>query len=561
MLSKLYIENIAVIEKAEINFHSGLNVLTGETGAGKSIVIDSINAILGVRTTREIVRTGAKSAYVTAVFSNIGTNALEKVYELGFTPEDDGSIMVQREIHSDGKSVCRINSRPATVSALKKIGSFLINIHGQHENFNLLSPDLHIKYIDKLGLSNKILEKYSLAFNDMNKSKSLLDSYNIDEFQKARQIDLLTYQINELEAANLHEDEQDELNKVRTRYLNSEKIIKSINTASQALDGNDNCTGALTSIANAADALCDAEKYLPEIHEIAERMKNIQYELEDCSQEIGDFSSELEYDPTELEKIEVRLDAIYRLSLKYGSTVEKMLDFLNKSKMQLEEIELSDKKISELTVKYNKLKIKAQKIAEEISSYRKTTAAVFKERVKNELKFLDMPNINFEVKQESCPLNSLGADKLEFLISTNVGEPPKPLAKIASGGELSRIMLAIKTVLAGKDDIDTLIFDEIDTGISGSAAQKVGLKLHEVAENRQVICVTHLAQIAALADTQYLIKKQVKDNKTFTDVEELDYEGRKNELARIMGGTKITPLLLENAAEMLKMAQNSNNNT
>ena len=559
MLLKLYIENIAVIEKAEINFHSGLNVLTGETGAGKSIVIDSINAILGERMTRDIVRTGAKSAYVTAVFTHVGTQALDKVYELGFSQEDDGSIMIQREIHSDGKSVCRINSRPATVSALKKIGSFLISIHGQHENYSLLSSDLHIKYIDRLGVPSKIMHEYSDAYNNMKKARNTLESYNIDEFQKARQIDLLTYQINELEAANLHPGEQDELNKIRTRYLNSEKIIKSINDASCALDGDDNYAGALSAVAAAADALCNVEKYIPDIHDLCERMHSIQYDLEDCSQELGGYSSQLEYDPVELEKIEVRLDSIYRLSLKYGGTVDKMLDFLDNCKLQLNEIQLSDKKVSELSQMYEDLKKKANIIAKDISEKRRKTSAVFKQRVKEELKFLDMPNIDFEIKQEDCPLNSLGCDKLEFLISTNAGEPPKALAKIASGGELSRIMLAIKTVLAGKDDINTLIFDEIDTGISGSAAQKVGLKLHEVANNRQVICVTHLAQIAALADTQYLIKKQVANNKTYTNVEELDYDGRKNELARIMGGTKITPLLLENAAEMLKMAQNGNN--
>ncbi|MDF2632319.1 MAG: recN [Caproiciproducens sp.] len=555
MLSQLYIENIAVIEKAGIDFLTGLNVLTGETGAGKSIVIDSINAILGERTSRELVRTGARSAFVSAVFIDLGVQALSKLTELGYSCEEDGTVMIQREIHLDGKAVCRINGRPATVSVLKEIGSLLISIHGQHESYDLLSPDLHINYIDRMGVPEKLLANYQSAFDRMRHIKSELDSYNIDEAQKARQIDLLTYQINELESADLRAGEQEELSNTRTMYLNSEKIIDSMNVAKSALNGDENFEGALSAVSSAADALADAEKYLPEIHTLAERIKNIEYDLEDCSVEMRDFSKQLEYDPGELETIEARLDVIYRLSLKYGNTVENMLEFLDKCHSQLQNIQLSDENIVRLTKEYHECRAQAEKLADEISTCRKDTAKKFTIKVKEELKFLDMPNIDFQTQQERCPLNQLGCDKLQFLISANAGEPAKPIAKIASGGELSRIMLAIKTVLAGKDDIDTLIFDEVDTGISGSAAQKVGLKLREVSGNRQVICVTHLAQIAALADTQYLIKKHVQDNKTFTDVTQLDYDGRKQELARIMGGAKITPLMLENAAEMLSMAQ------
>lgn len=557
MLSQLYIENIAVIEKAAIDFHTGLNVLTGETGAGKSIVIDSINAILGERTSRELIRTGARSAFVSAVFTDLGVQAFNKLAELGYAPEEDGSMMIQREINPEGKAVCRINGRPATVSVLKEVGAYLINIHGQHESYDLLSPDLHINYIDSMGVPEKLLEQYRRTFDRMRHIKSELSSYRMDEAQKARQIDLLTYQINELEEADLHPGEQDELNKLRTMYLNSEKIAASLSAAKSALDGDEEMVGALSAVSAAAAALSEAQRYLPEIHALAERVKNIEYDLQDCSSEMRDFSSQLEYDPEELERIEVRLDIIYRLGLKYGSSVESMLDFLEKSREELKNIELSDENTARLTEEYRKASADAQKLAEEISAYRTKTARVFTEKVKQELKFLDMPNIDFEAQQERCPLNELGCDKLQFLISTNAGEPAKPIAKIASGGELSRIMLAIKTVLAGKDDIDTLIFDEVDTGISGSAAQKVGLKLREVSENRQVVCVTHLAQIAALADTQYLIKKHVQENKTYTDVIQLNFEGRKQELARIMGGAQITPLMLENAAEMLDMAQKS----
>ena len=555
MLSQLYIENIAVIEKTGIDFHSGLNVLTGETGAGKSIVIDSINAVLGERTSRELIRTGARSAFVTAVFSDLGEQTLNKLTELGYLAEEDGTVMIQREIHAAGKAVCRINSRPATVSVLKEIGSLLISIHGQHESYDLLSPDVHIRYIDRMGVPETLLSEYRSAYSTMQHLKSTLDSFHMDEAQKARQIDLLSYQINELEAADLRIGEQEELDKTRTRYLNSEKIAAAINTAKAALNGEEDFDGALSAVASAVDALAEAEKYLPELHELSERIRNIRYDLEDCGEEIRSFSSDLEYDPADLERIEDRLDILYRLGLKYGGSVENMLAFLEKSKAQLEDIQLSDERILQLTKEYQQAKAEAEKLAKEISACRKKTANNFTEKVKEELRFLDMPNIDFQVQQESCPMNPLGCDKLQYLISTNPGEPAKPMAKIASGGELSRIMLSIKTVLAGKDDIDTLIFDEVDTGISGSAAQKVGLKLHEVAGNRQVICVTHLAQIAALADAQYLIKKQVKANKTFTEVDELDYDGRKQELARIMGGSQITPLLLENAAEMLKFAQ------
>ncbi|HEX3038577.1 MAG TPA: DNA repair protein RecN [Oscillospiraceae bacterium] len=555
MLSQLYIENIAVIEKSGITFHPGLNVLTGETGAGKSIVIDSINAILGERTSREIIRSGAQTAFVSATFSDAGPHVLDTLRSLGYEPEDDGTLLIQREINLDGKAVCRINGRPATVSILKQIGVSLINIHGQHESFDLLSPDLHIHYIDRIGAFEELLTQYHTAYEDLKRVKSELDSYNMDEEQKSRRIDLLKYQIDELEAVDLHVGEQQELTEQRTMYLNSEKIASSINMAKSILDGDENSDGALTAISNVAGALADTERYLPSLSTLTAKLKEISYSLEDCSEELRGFSSQLEYNPAELENIENRLDTIYRLSLKYGESEEIMLDFLDKCRAELNDIELSDETILKLTNQYQAAKEEAVRLAKEISRRRKAASDNFAKKVKAELKFLDMPGIDFEVEQERCPLNALGCDKIQFLISTNPGEPAKPIAKIASGGELSRIMLAIKTVLADKDEIDTLIFDEVDTGISGSAAQKVGLKLREAANNRQVICVTHLAQIAALAGSHLLIEKHVKANKTYTDVTPLDFDGRKKELARIMGGTRITPLMLENAEEMLKMAE------
>lgn len=555
MLAKLYIENIAVIEKAEIDFHPGFNVLTGETGAGKSIVIDSIGAVLGERTSRELVRTGASSAFVSALFRSPGAGVRERLTELGYEPEEDGTLMIQRGIGAESKSFCRVNGRPATASILKEIGALLVNIHGQHESYGLLSPDLHVGYVDSMGLPKELSDRYRAAFGEMRRLKRELDATDMDEAEKARRIDLLSYQIGELEKANLRAGEREELERRRTVIRNSERIAESLAAAKSALDGDEENAGAVSEVSSAADALEEAGKYFPDLQSLAERVRGLSYDLEDCGGEMRNFSSLLEYDPSELETIEARLDALYRLGLKYGGSEEAMLVCLEKSRAELESIRLSGETSARLAKEYRDAKALAEKLAGEISARRGELGTLLAEKVRRELSFLNMPNVVFEVLREACPLNELGCDKIQFLISTNAGEPPKPIAKIASGGELSRIMLAIKTVLAGRDEVGTLIFDEVDAGVSGGAAQKVGLKLREVSGDRQVICVTHLAQIAALADTQYLIEKHVRENRTFTGVSELDYEGRKRELARIMGGEKITPLTLANAAEMLELAK------
>ena len=554
MLSQLYIENIAVIEKARIEFSTGFNVLTGETGAGKSILIDSINAVLGERTPRDLIRTGTPFARVTAVFDGLTDETKSKLDEMGYSAEDDGTLMVQREIRS-AKSPCRINGCPATVSVLKEIGPTLVNIHGQHESYSLLSPDLHIKYLDSMGIPDDLKSRYSDAFANMKKAKKRFESLDMDETQKARRTDLLNYQIKELEDAQLSPGEEGELGRQKNIYKNSEKITASVMSAKEALEGDDETEGAVSAVAGAAEELEAAARYMPQLSKLAERLKNLSYELEDCGGELRGCGSELEYDPQELDEIEARLDTIYRLGLKYGGGTEEMLAYLEKCRNDLAEIQLSDEASEKAQEEYEKYKSLAVKLAGEISQWRKKAAGVFTSKVKEELEFLEMPDVKFEISREECPLNALGCDKIEFLISTNAGEPAKPIAKIASGGELSRIMLAIKTVLAGRDDIGTLIFDEVDTGVSGSAAQKIGLKLKEVSQNRQVICVTHLAQIAALADEQYLISKSVENGKTYTKVERLGYEGRKRELARIIGGAEITRLTLENAAEMLRLSQ------
>ena len=555
MLTQLYIENVAVIEKVSVDFHSGFSVLTGETGAGKSILIDSINAILGERTSRELVRTGAKSAFISAVFSSLGKNALAKLQKLGYTPDEEESVMLQREITAEGKTTCRINGRPATVSVLKEIGPMLVNIHGQHESYGLLSPDNHLAYLDSMGLPQNLADRYAAAFTEAKKIRRELDSLNMDEAQKARQIDLLTYQINELEAANLKEGEQEELDSQRSMYRNSEKIASAIAQAKEALDGGEDVEGAVSAVSAAADSVGSAGQYIPDLQKLAERLQSVSYELEDCREELRGYDDRLEYDPSELDGIETRLDTIYRLGLKYGGSVSNMLKFLEKSKAELQKIQTSDETAVTLREHYKEAVSEAKKLALEISKWRAEAAHDFSARVKKELEFLNMPHVVFEVSQERGALNAKGCDKVEFLISTNAGEPAKPIAKIASGGELSRIMLAIKTVLAGRDEVGTLIFDEVDTGVSGGAAQKIGLKLREVSKDKQVFCVTHLAQIAALADTQYLIEKQVQNEKTYTHVSELDNDGRRQELARIIGGAKITPLTLQNAEEMLNMAR------
>lgn len=551
MLSHLYIENVAVIEQTGIDFDLGLNVLTGETGAGKSIVIDAINAILGQRVSKDIIRTGESSAFISATFNNVSKRTLKKIYDYGYKIDDDGVLIIQREISDKNKGSIKINGRPATLSILKDIGSELINIHGQHENYELLSPDLHIKYIDSVGSLDEMLVDYRTVYNKLCQVSAELKSLDLDEAQKARRIDFLNYEIDELEKANLKEGEFEELNELKNRYINDEKIRTSINGAQLAIDGDEDVPGALSGLNDAVRFLEGIRDYIPSLDPINTRLQNAIYEIQDCSEEINSLYTESsEFD--NINDIEERLDLLYRLGRKYGETIKQMLEYLERSRDELRGIELLDDKKENLKNEYNKLKENATLIAERLSIKRKETSDKFINMVKRELVFLDMPFIDIKVLQEKCELNGFGCDKIEFLISTNPGEPAKPIAKIASGGELSRIMLAIKNVLADKDDIDTLIFDEVDTGISGGAAQKVGMKLREVSNSRQVICVTHLAQIACVASQHYLIEKKVLKNRTFTDIKKLSYDERKHEIARIIAGSNPTELTLNNADEMLK---------
>lgn len=555
MLTTLYIENIAVIEKTSIDFSQGLNVLTGETGAGKSIIIDSINAIMGQRTSKELVRTGAKTALVTAQFDDVNDTVKAKLSELGYDNEDDDTLILQRTISSTGKSSCKINARPASVSVLKEIAKNLINIHGQHESYELFSPDTHIDYIDSFGELDKELEDYREKYKRYKALKKQLSEANSDESARLHEIDLLTYQTTELFNADVQPDETEQLENERIILMNSEKIFTLLNDAKELLDGDERTQGGIESVETAMNYIQRASSLNAEYESISESITDAYYNLRDCIESISDAAESVESDPQRLEEIEERLDLLNRLTRKYGCECNELPSLAEKMQARLEELLSYDKNRDQLEADYKKAENEVRKSAQKLSEIRKKTAEVFSEHVREEMSFLNMPNVQIVTQFEDTDFYEKGTDKVEFLISANPGEPPRPVAKIASGGELSRMMLAIKTVLASTDDIDTLIFDEVDTGISGSAAQKVGLKLREVSRSSQVLCVTHQAQLAALADAHYLISKQIEDGRTFTQVRLLDFDGRKQELARIIGGVSITDAALAHAEAMLKEAE------
>ncbi len=553
MLFKLYIENIAVIEKCEVEFDSGLNILTGETGAGKSIIINAIKAVLGQRISKDMIRSGSESAFVSASFVDISKEVEDYVNKLGFHLEE-GALILEREISLNKRNSYRINSRPTTLSTLKDIGEHLINIHGQFETYGLLSSETHIEYIDAIGNLKEKIEDYEESYLKLNELKSKLDELNIDDTYKARKIDLLNYQINEIEEANITVGEEDKLNSLKKTYLNSQKIISTINEINENFNGNDISQGALGLIKNISDKLYELTEIFPEVNSITDRMSSLYYELEDCSSEIMNICNIPEMSNEEIEEIELRLDTIYKLKLKYGNNEEEILDFLKKSKDELNEIEFSEDRIRRLEDDIKVLEEEALRKANCISEKRKKISIEFEDKVRKELIFLDMPNVKLVVNIKKCQLNKHGCDNLTFLISTNIGEEPEDISKIASGGELSRIMLAIKNVLAKSDNIDTLIFDEVDTGISGSAAEKVGLKLKEVSKSRQIICITHLAQIASFGNKHFLIKKDINDNRTYTNIKSLSQDERVSEIARIIGGK--TDATIKVAKEMLAHSRN-----
>lgn len=555
MLQTLYIENIAVIEKTSIDFNRGLNVLTGETGAGKSIIIDSINAIMGQRTSKDIIRTGESTAFVSAQFDDINDDVREKLCELGFD-DDEETLILQRTLSQSGKSSCKINGRPATVSMLKELSKSLINIHGQHESYELFSPETHIDYIDCYGNCNSLLADYKEKYREYKILKKKLNEAKTDESERLREIDLLSFQTNELYDTDVKVGEEETLESERTALLSFEKVFLLLNKAKVLLSGDENTDGGVEAVDSAMNSVQKAAEYNSEYEQIAESISDVYYNLCDCADSIGDAIDSLESDPQRLEEIEERLDLLNRLSRKYNCPCDELPDVAEQMQKRLDELINLDKNRDDLIIACDKAEKSAMEAAKKLQNLRKETAGKFADRVKQEMRFLNMPNVELVPQFEEVEFYAKGIDKVELLISANPGETPRPVAKIASGGELSRMMLAIKTVLASTDKVDTLIFDEVDTGISGSAAEKVGLKLKEVSQNSQVLCVTHQAQIAALADYHYLIHKQIEQGRTFTEVMPLDHEGRKNELARIIGGVNITEAALTHAESMLEEYNN-----
>lgn len=553
MLSNLQIENIAVIKSASIDFENGFNVMTGETGAGKSIVIDSLNAILGERTSRELIRSGADSASVCAEFQNVGDNVKNELEKLGI--EKDDTLIVSRKLTPDGKNVCRINGMPATVSMLKALGVQLVNIHGQLDNQSLLSPETHCSFIDKLAGSGRELKEFKELYSLYIKKENELKSLNTDVNEKNRRLDILNYQIEEIQKADIRPGEKDELTEKLGFLRNAEKVLDLLHTAYAALNGDGEMPGAADVAADAASKLLSAADYSSDFTETANGVNDAAMNLSAYTEELRDKIYSLDYDPNETERAEERLDVIYRLSQKYGDSEEDILAYLENAEKERDALSFSDERAEQLRAETEKAYNEALAAAKKLSEIRIEAGKKFSADVERELAFLDMPSVKFIVNDSVGKLYENGIDNIEFLLSANAGEEPKPLSKIASGGELSRIMLAIKCVLSELDDIDTLIFDEIDSGVSGRAALKIAAKMKELSKTHQVICVTHLAQIAAFADEHKLISKEEKDGRTYTCIASLDYNGRKYELARIMGGLTVTQSILNSAEELLSSAE------
>lgn len=551
MLKTLVIENIAVIKKAQIEFTSGLNVLTGETGAGKSIVVDSINAILGERTSRELVRAGSDNAFVNAYFEDINDDVKLKLNEYDIPTEEDGTLLLSRKISAGGKSVCRVNGLPVTVGILKDIGTHLVNIHGQHDSQALLNPDFHYKFVDAYADCDELLAEYKDSFKSFLNIRRQLKSLTSDADERDKQSEILDYQIKELRDADIKVGEWEKLKHRKSVILNSQAILNALNTLLGAVNGDDENQG-IQSVLSSSDkeitALLDADSQLKPIKEKLDSAEDL---LESIKDLISEKMESLDFQPDELDKIEERLDILYTFSNKYGETEQDMLYYLADAERKRALFDNSEQDLERLNAEYDSSLEKTQSLALKLSEVRQKAAEKLGEEICSQLEFLDMPGVKFVTQFSKGNLSSVGVDKIEFLIRTNPGEEPKPLAKIASGGELSRIMLAIKSIIAKSDSIATLIFDEIDTGVSGKASRKIGLKLKEVGKNAQVICVTHSAQIASAADSHFLIKKEYTDNAAFTQIMPLDFEGRKYELARIMGGLNVTESLLKSAEEML----------
>ncbi len=548
MLSLLHIENIAVIECADISFDRGFNVLTGETGAGKSIVIDAISAILGERAYRDMIRTGTERASVRAVFTEVPEFSWFAENGVEYDPE----TVISREIHLDGKNICRVNGTLVNVSCLHKLGIQLINIHGQHDSAALFDEENHLAFLDAFADNGKLRASYGERYEAVAKLRREISSLTMDEGEKLRRMENLKYQIAEIEKAELEPGEDDRLEERRKVLQNAEKLSNGMETAVECLYGGEDSDGASGLLAQAEYALARLSRFSDSFAALHDRVSDLMYQVQDAAEEVRDARDSLSYSAEELEQIESRLDVIHKLRRKYGTTCEDILEYLDKAKKELDEIEFADDKLERLKNNLKKAEKEAWDAALALRENRQQAADTMSKRILSELSQLDMPRVQFACRFTETELTANGADAVAFYMSANAGEALKPLSRVASGGELARIMLAMKNVLAEKDQVATLIFDEVDTGVSGRAAQKVAEKLRSVAVHKQVLCVTHLPQLAALANTHLLIAKSERDGRTYTSVTPLDLEGRKRELARIIGGANITETTLKSAEEMLR---------
>ena len=552
MLELLHIENIAIIEAADIEFAPGFNALTGETGAGKSIVIDSLSAVLGQRTSRELIRTGAEKAFVSAAFS--GT-APELTEELGIQPEADGTLLLQREIQTDGKNVCRVNGRPVTVGQLRALGARLLNIHGQHDGQQLLDEEQHIVYLDSFGRVESLAITYAEKYKNFTDIRRQIGALQMDEAEKARRVDTLQYQIEELRRAKLTPGEEEELTARRGMLRNAEKFLDAVAGADYALNGDDSGGGALSALRQAQDALGGVRHLDDAFGQLYERLGEAYSEVYDIAATVEDKRGELDVSPGELDRVESRMDQLYRLKKKYGATVEDMLDYLHRCTEELAQIEDAGDTLARLEQELARAETDARQAAQALSDARKAAAERLTAQILAELQQLDMGKIRFAVDFAEKPLDSDGMDAVRFLMSANVGEELRPIHKIASGGELARIMLAMKNVLSEQDRVGTMVFDEVDTGVSGRAAQKVAEKMARISRRKQVLCVTHLPQLAAMADTHFSVEKGERNGRTYTEVRRLDREQRRQELARLTGGSHVSQTMLDGAEELLAQAE------
>ena len=556
MLSLLHIENIALIDQADISFGSGFNVLTGETGAGKSIIIDAISAVLGERTSRDLIRTGEKSALVTALFRDLPS--LPWFQETGIGLDENGELLISRRIQGDGKNICRVGGVPCTVVQLRTLGSQLIDIHGQHDGQQLLDESCHLAYLDSFGELEPALSAYREEYAKLDALRKQIASLQMDETEKARRLDILQFQIDELESAHLRLGEEEELDERKAMLRSADQLVAAVEGAYHALFGTDSQDGAASLLAEAEGNLSRVSNLSADLSQLSENLAALRYGTEDAAERLRDLKNSFDFSPKELDQVEDRLDHLHRLKKKYGATVRDMLDYLNKIRQELDQIELSDDLLIKLKKQRKAQLAMTRTLAETLSAQRKAAAERLKARIEEELRQLDMTKVRFQTEFSPKPgklgLDHTGMDEVRFLMSANVGENLKPIAKVASGGELSRIMLALKNVLAENDNICTLIFDEVDTGVSGRAAGKVAEKMSRLSLTCQVLCVTHLAQIAAMSDYHYSVHKEEKNGRTYTCVETLDRPGRRAELARLTGGAHQSEAILKGAEELLKEA-------